>query len=50
MADRFAERRAARLAGDEDLPAELAQPFREALDLRRFADGFSAFEGDEMRE
>ena len=50
LADLFAERRAARLARDDDFVAEVGEALREPLDLRRFADGFPAFERDEFEE
>ena len=50
VADRFAQRRAARLARDEDLVARVRQALGKPLDLGRFADGFAAFERDEFGE
>ena len=51
VADRFAERRAARLARDErPCGRGRVRRFGEPLDLGRFADGFAAFEGDEYEE
>lgn len=46
VADGLAQRGAAGVAADDDLPALFAQPVGEQFDLRRFTGAVAAVDGD----